>query len=141
MERAKPLMSRERAREVAARLNYRHGGLIVVVTQEASTGEVLMVAFMNKEALEKTLKTKKMHYYSTSREKLWVKGESSGNYQVVKEVYVDCDSDALLFKVEQKGGACHEGYYSCFFRKLENNKLSIVGKKVFEPEEVYRHGV
>ena len=115
--------------------------LAIAVVQDYKTKEVLMVAFMNKEALEKTLKTKKMHYYSTSREKLWVKGESSGNYQVVKEVYVDCDSDALLFKVEQKGGACHEGYYSCFFRKLENNKLSIVGKKVFEPEEVYRHGV
>jgi len=115
--------------------------LAIAVVQDYKTKEVLMVAFMNKEALEKTLKTKKMHYYSTSREKLWVKGESSGNYQVVKEVYVDCDSDALLFRVEQKGGACHEGYYSCFFRKLENNKLSIVGKKVFEPEEVYRHGV
>jgi len=115
--------------------------LAIAVVQDYKTKEVLMVAFMNKEALEKTLKTKKMHYYSTSRKKLWVKGESSGNYQVVKEVYVDCDSDALLFKVEQKGGACHEGYYSCFFRKLENNKLSIVGKKVFDPEEVYRHGV
>ncbi len=115
--------------------------LAIAVVQDYKTKEVLMVAFMNKEALEKTLKTKKMHYYSTSRKKLWVKGESSGNYQVVKEVYVDCDSDALLFRVEQKGGACHEGYYSCFFRKLENNKLSIVGKKVFEPEEVYRHGV
>ncbi len=115
--------------------------LAIAVVQDHKTKEVLMVAFMNKEALEKTLKTKKMHYYSTSRKKLWVKGESSGNYQVVKEVYVDCDSDALLFKVEQKGGACHEGYYSCFFRKLENNKLSIVGKKVFDPEEVYRHGV
>jgi len=115
--------------------------LAIAVVQDYKTKEVLMVAFMNKEALEKTLKTKKMHYYSTSRKKLWVKGESSGNYQVVKEVYVDCDSDTLLFKVEQKGGACHEGYYSCFFRKLENNKLSIVGRKVFEPEEVYRHGV
>lgn len=115
--------------------------LAIAVVQDYKTNEVLMVAFMNKEALEKTLKTKKMHYYSTSRKKLWVKGESSGNYQVVKEVYVDCDSDTLLFKVEQKGGACHEGYYSCFFRKLEDNKLSIVGKKVFEPEEVYRHGV
>ena len=115
--------------------------LAIAVVQDYKTNEVLMVAFMNKEALEKTLKTKKMHYYSTSRKKLWIKGESSGNYQVVKEVYVDCDSDTWLFKVEQKGGSCHEGYYSCFFRKLENNKLKVVGKKVFEPEEVYKHGV
>lgn len=127
--------------EVNFRFEIADEKLAIAVVQDYKTNEVLMVAFMNKEALEKTLKTKKMHYYSTSRKKLWVKGESSGNYQVVKEVYVDCDSDALLFKVEQKGGACHEGYYSCFFRKLEDNKLSIVGKKVFDPEEVYRHGV
>jgi phosphoribosyl-AMP cyclohydrolase len=112
-------------------------GLVVAIVQDEK-GEVLMVAYMNKEAIEKTLKTGKMHYYSRSRKKLWLKGEESGNFQFVKDIYIDCDGDALLFKVEQKGGACHEGYYSCFFRKFENNEFKIVGKKIFEPKEVYK---
>jgi phosphoribosyl-AMP cyclohydrolase len=112
-------------------------GFVVAVVQDEK-GEVLMVAYMNKEAIEKTLKTGKMHYYSRSRKKLWLKGEESGNFQFVKEIYIDCDGDALLFKVEQKGGACHEGYYTCFFRKFENNEFKIVGKKIFEPKEVYK---
>ncbi len=96
-----------------------------------------MVAYMNKEALEKTLKTKKAHYWSTSREKLWLKGESSGHVQIVHEVLVDCDEDAVVLKVEQKGGACHTGYYSCFYRKLDSDDLKTIGKKVFEPEKIY----
>jgi len=112
-------------------------GLIVSVVQDMD-GNVLMVAYMNREAIEKTLKTGKMHYYSRSRKKLWLKGEESGNFQFVKEIYIDCDGDVLLFKVEQKGGACHEGYYTCFFRKFENNEFKIVGKKSFEPKEVYK---
>jgi phosphoribosyl-AMP cyclohydrolase len=112
-------------------------GLIVSVVQDMD-GNVLMVAYMNREAIEKTLKTGKMHYYSRSRKKLWLKGEESGNFQFVKEIYIDCDGDVLLFKVEQKGGACHEGYYTCFFRKFENNEFKIVGKKIFEPKEVYK---
>ena len=112
-------------------------GLIVSVVQDMD-GNVLMVAWMNREAIEKTLKTGKMHYYSRSRKKLWLKGEESGNFQFVKEIYIDCDGDVLLFKVEQKGGACHEGYYTCFFRKFENNEFKIVGKKSFEPKEVYK---
>jgi phosphoribosyl-AMP cyclohydrolase len=112
-------------------------GLIVSVVQDMD-GNVLMVAWMNREAIEKTLKTGKMHYYSRSRKKLWLKGEESGNFQFVKEIYIDCDGDVLLFKVEQKGGACHEGYYTCFFRKFENNEFKIVGKKIFEPKEVYK---
>ena len=112
-------------------------GLIVSVVQDMN-GNVLMVAWMNKEAIEMTLKTGKMHYYSRSRKKLWLKGEESGNFQFVKEIYIDCDGDALLFKVEQKGGACHEGYYTCFFRKFEGNEFKIVDKKIFEPKEVYK---
>jgi phosphoribosyl-AMP cyclohydrolase len=97
-----------------------------------------MVAFMNREALQKTIDTKKAHYWSTSRQKIWLKGESSGNFQEVKEILVDCDEDAVLIKISQKGGACHEGYESCFFRELKDNKLEIVGNKVFEPDEVYK---
>jgi len=112
-------------------------GLVVAVVQDEK-GEILMVAYMNKEAIEKTLKTGKMHYYSRSRKRLWLKGEESGNFQFVKEIYIDCDADALLFKVEQKGGACHEGYYSCFFRKFENGEFKIFREKIFEPKEVYK---
>ncbi|MGB9677902.1 MAG: phosphoribosyl-AMP cyclohydrolase [Candidatus Ratteibacteria bacterium] len=112
-------------------------GLVVSVVQDLN-GEVLMVAWMNKEAIEMTLKTGKMHYYSRSRKKLWMKGEESGNFQFVKEIYIDCDGDTLLFKVEQKTGACHKGYYTCFFRKYENGDFKIVKEKVFEPEEVYK---
>ena len=93
-------------------------GLIPVVTQEAATGEVLMVAYANHDAVEKTLQTGLAHYYSRSRQKLWKKGEESGHTQSVKEVRVDCDADTLLYLVEQIGPACHTGEHSCFFRKL-----------------------
>ena len=112
-------------------------GLVVAVVEDTK-GNVLMVAYMNEEAIKKTLETGKMHYYSRSRKKLWLKGESSGNFQIVKEFYIDCDNDALLFKVEQKGGACHMGYYSCFFKKLEEGDFKIVKEKIFNPDEVYR---
>ena len=104
--------------------------LIAIATDEDKN--VLMTAFMDMEALKKTLETGFMHYYSTSRKKLWRKGEESGNVQKVKEIYRDCDGDALLFIIEQKGWACHEGYYSCFHYKvdLENNKIDVVGKKM-----------
>ena len=111
--------------------------LILIIAQDFKTNEVLMSAFANKEALEKTLETGKVHYFSTSRKKVWLKGETSGHVQNVKEIYVDCDMDALLVKVEQAGGACHMGYMSCFYRKVEDDKLKIIGNKVFEPEEVY----
>lgn len=122
-------------------LNFRHKvgdqELVIAVAQDYKTLEVLMVAFMNREALQKTIDTKKAHYWSTSRQKIWLKGESSGNFQEVKEILVDCDEDAVLIKISQEGGACHEGYESCFFRQLKDNKLEIVGNKVFEPDEVY----
>lgn len=111
--------------------------LAIAVVQDYRTQEVLMVAFMNREALAKTLATRKMTYYSTSRRKLWVKGETSGNFQVVKEVRLDCDGDALLFKVEQRGAACHEGYYSCFHRVLREGEWVTQGERMFDPEKVY----
>jgi phosphoribosyl-AMP cyclohydrolase len=125
-------------------LNFRHSvkgeKLIIAVAQDHETGEVLMVAYMNQEALQKTMETGRAHYWSTSREKIWLKGESSGHLQWVEEILTDCDQDAVLLQVKQKGGACHEGYYSCFFRKIcdENGqKLKIVKKRVFEPEKIY----
>ena len=122
--------------------NFRHKvgdqNLVIAIAQDSKTSEVLMVAYMNYEALKKTIETGKAHYWSTSRQKLWLKGESSGNFQNVEEILVDCDEDAVLIKVSQKGGACHEGYESCFFRKLVDNKLEVVGNRVFNPDEVYK---
>jgi len=110
-------------------------GLIPAIAQDYATGEVLMLAYMNDEALAKTRETGKAHYWSRSRKKLWLKGETSGNFQVVKEIRIDCDSDAILLLVEQKGGACHTGYRSCFYRTVDGE---VVGKKIFEPKDVYR---
>lgn len=125
-------------------LNYRHvvngEELVIAIAQDHESGEVLMVAYMNLEAFKKTIETGKAHYWSTSRKQLWLKGESSGHTQEVKEIFTDCDQDAVLMKVKQNGAACHEGYYSCFFREIsEDNefKLKIVKEKVFTPENVY----
>lgn len=114
-------------------------GIVPAVVQDYSTGEVLMLAFMNREAWEKTLKTGYAHYWSRSRKEIWKKGATSGNLQIIKEIRVDCDKDTVLLKVEQRGGAaCHEGYRSCFFRKLVNvDELIIDGLKVFNPDEIY----
>lgn len=110
-------------------------GLIPAIAQDYATGEVLMLAYMNDEALAKTRETGKAHYWSRSRKRLWLKGETSGNFQVVKEIRIDCDSDAILLLVEQKGGACHTGYRSCFYRTVDGE---VVGQKIFEPKDVYR---
>ena len=135
--------------ELNFRLNMGGEDLVIGVAQDYQTNEVLMVAFMNKEAVEQTLKTKKAHYYSTSRQKQWLKGESSGNVQEVKEMYIDCDADAIIMKVDQIGAACHEGYRSCFFRQLniENENIDldniseedikIISKRLFDPKEMY----
>ncbi|OQW99381.1 MAG: phosphoribosyl-AMP cyclohydrolase [Desulfobacteraceae bacterium A6] len=113
-------------------------GLVPAIVQDYETGEVLMLAFMNQDAWEATLSTGKATYFSRSRKKLWVKGETSGNLQIVKEILVDCDEDTVLLKVEQRGGAaCHTGYRSCFFRKIENGTFTNVGKLIFDPQEVY----
>lgn len=115
------------------------GGLLPAIVQDYNTGEVLMLAYMSPAAWENTLKTKKATYYSRSRDKLWVKGESSGHIQKVKEVRFDCDSDTILLKVEQLGdAACHKGYKSCFYRKVENDKAVIAEQRIFDPEEVYK---
>ena len=131
------------------RLNMGGEDLVIGIAQDWQTNEVLMVAFMNKEAVEQTLKTKKAHYYSTSRQKQWLKGESSGNVQTVKEMYIDCDADAIIMKVEQIGAACHEGYRSCFFRQLDIDKenididnlteedIEIISERLFDPKEMY----
>jgi phosphoribosyl-AMP cyclohydrolase len=105
-------------------------GLVPAIAQDASTNRVLMVAYMNRETLEETLSTGKMVYFSRSRKKRWLKGETSGHFQAVREVYVDCDGDSLLFKVGQTGAACHEGYFSCFFRKRNGDAWEINEKKV-----------
>ena len=134
--------------ELNFRLEKNGENLVIAVAQDWQTNEVLMVAFMNRQAVEETLKTKKAHYYSTSRGKQWLKGESSGNIQTVKEIYVDCDADAIILKVEQKGAACHEGYRSCFFRQLDidreidldnitDKEIKVISERLFDPKEMY----
>jgi phosphoribosyl-AMP cyclohydrolase len=116
----------------------RPDGLITAVAQDAATGEVLMVAHMNRPAFEETLSTGRAVYFSRSRGRLWRKGEESGNVQMVHAVYVDCDGDVVLLKVEQVGGgACHEGYRSCFFRQVTPEGLKIVSDRQFDPNQVY----
>jgi phosphoribosyl-AMP cyclohydrolase len=113
-------------------------GLIPAIVQDYQNGEILMLAYMNRESLQKTLSSGKTHFWSRSRQKFWMKGESSGHIQEVKEVFVDCDMDTLLFKVNQKVAACHTGYRSCFYRKLEGAELTVAGEKVFEEGDVYK---
>jgi phosphoribosyl-AMP cyclohydrolase len=137
--------------ELGSRLQPKFGsdGLIPCITQDAHSGEVLMFAFMNAESLSHTLQTKKATYWSRSRQKLWVKGEESGNVQIVREVRTDCDQDVLLIKVEQSGPAnasCHNGYKSCFYRKLADLEaaestgfpLSFTAQPLFDPAKVYK---
>ena len=115
--------------------------LIPVIAQDIASGDVLMLAYMNEEAYHETLKTGRVCYYSRSRQKLWRKGEQSGNVQELKELYYDCDADTLLVKVNQIGGAaCHEGYKSCFFRKINpaDESTEVIGERVFDPKAVYK---
>ncbi len=121
-------------------LDFKKGkGLIPAIVQDCYSGRVLMLAYINKASMEKTLQTGEAHYWSRSRQEIWHKGGTSGHVQKIKEIFVDCDDDTVLFKVEQVGGAaCHTGYESCFHRKLERSgELSVVGEKVFDPEKVY----
>ena len=114
------------------------GGLIPAIVQDWKTGEVLMIAYMSAESWAKTQETGKACFWSRSRKKLWLKGETSGHLQIVKEAYLDCDNDALLLKVEQlSGAACHTGYRSCFYRRIVEGRVETVGEKVFDPKEVY----
>ena len=117
--------------------------LIPVIAQDDETGDVLMLAYMNREAYDETLRTGRVCYWSRSRGKLWRKGEESGNVQEMQSVYLDCDADTLLVKVRQIGGAaCHEGYRSCFFRKIDpqTGAVETIGERVFDPAEVYKKG-
>ena len=122
--------------------------VITAVAQDAETNEILMLANMNREALIKTIETGKAHYWSTSRNQLWLKGESSGHFQKVHEILVDCDMDAIILKISQTGAACHEGYKSCFFRKLNTENriniddmseddVEIILERLVNPEDVY----
>ena len=117
----------------------KQGGMVPAIAQDHETGEVLMIAYMNRESFAETLRTGRACYFSRSRNRLWRKGEQSGNVQEVRGVYVDCDGDALLLKVRQVGGAaCHEGYRSCFFRRVaEDGRPHSVAERVFDPEQVY----
>lgn len=116
----------------------RGGGLLPAIAQDADTGEVLMLAWMNPESYAETLATGRAVYFSRSRNKLWRKGEESGNVQQVEAVFIDCDADTILLKVRQIGGAaCHEGYKSCFFRRVTPQGVEVVGQRVFDPEKVY----
>lgn len=122
------------------RIKFNRHGLVPVIIQETKTGEVLMLAYMNRRALRKTLASAKTYFWSRSRKRLWLKGESSGHTQSVRQIFLDCDGDTLLIKVTQKGAACHTGYYSCFYRQLdvESGSFKVVAKKTFDPKKVYR---
>jgi phosphoribosyl-AMP cyclohydrolase len=117
----------------------KNDGLVTAIAQDHSTGEILMVAFMNEEAFRMTVTSGAVVYWSRSRKKLWRKGEESGNVQKLKALYIDCDGDAVLMQVEQVGGAaCHTGRRNCFFRKVDGDRYLDVGVKVFDPDEVYK---
>ena len=113
-------------------------GLMPAIVQEYATGEILMLAYINRLSWQKTLETGKAHFWSGSRNTLWLKGESSGHVQCIREILVDCDADTVVFQVEQLGGAaCHTGHKSCFFRRVRDGELQVEGEKIFDPEKVY----
>lgn len=118
-------------------LKYDSNGLIPAIIQEQSTGRVLMMAWMNKGSLQKTIETGKTWFWSRSRRKFWMKGETSGHVQTVKDVAFDCDADCVLIQVEQAGVACHEGYKSCFFRSIRGEETKITEQRLVDPEKVY----
>ena len=122
-------------------LNFAKGnGLLPAIVQDHDSGKILMLAYINKSSWEKTLETGEAHYWSRSRQELWHKGGTSGHVQKIKEIYMDCDQDTVLFKVEQVGGAaCHTGYESCFYQKVDTNgDVTVVGEKIFDPRKVYK---
>lgn len=123
--------------------NFRHEingkKLATAIAQDYETNEILMLAFIDDEAYTKSVQTGNAHYYSTSRNKIWFKGEESGHVQKIREILFDCDMDAVIFKIEQTGGACHTGHYSCFYRKVseDHEKLEDIGRLTFDPDEIY----
>ena len=119
-------------------LKYNSQGLIPAIVQDADSGEVLMMAYMNKQSLADSIRTGKTHFWSRSRRKYWMKGETSGHTQEIQEIRVDCDVDTILIKAKQKGAACHNGYRSCFYRVLQpDGEWKTVGERLFDPEKVY----
>ena len=130
-------MDEKKIEEILNEVKFDEKGLVVAIAQDYENDQILIQAYMNREALVKTLQTGYAHYYSRSREKLWLKGEESGHLQKVKELYLDCDGDAVLIKVEQKGPACHTGRRSCFYRKIDEEELKTVLSVLESPEESY----
>lgn len=129
----------EQAKTDLSGIKYDADGLVPVIAQDHKDGTILMMAYMNKESLDLTLQSGKAVYWSRSRKKLWRKGEESGNVQMVKALYKDCDGDTLLIKIEQIGGAaCHTGHRSCFFSERDGAEWKVISKPVFNPEEVYK---
>lgn len=122
-------------------LKYNSDGLIPAIVQDATTKRVLMMAWMNETSLQQTLASGQMHYWSRSRQKYWLKGETSGHTQTVRHWYVDCDADTLLFEVEQVGGACHTGFQSCFFQEMDRagEPVTIVEQRMFDPSATYQN--
>ena len=127
----------KRIKRILEVIKFDSRGLVPAIVQNNDTGEVLMLAYMNEEAVRKTLETGKVHFWSRSRRKLWLKGETSGNFIYLKELWIDCDGDTLLVKGSPVLGVCHTGYYSCFYRKWEEDGWKIEGEKLFEPGDVY----
>ncbi len=124
--------------ELLEQVKFGTDGLVAALAQDHETGEILMLAWMNRDTLQRTLEENVMTYWSRSRQEVWVKGQSSGHIQEVMEIRIDCDGDALLFKVRQHGGAaCHAGYKSCFHRRYEHARLITDSERVFDPDEVY----
>ena len=116
----------------------KQNGLVPAIAQDAQTGEVLMLAWMNEDAFRETVETGRACYYSRSRKRLWRKGEESGNVQDVESIHIDCDADTVRLKVRQRGGAaCHEGFKSCFFRRLDGDQVIVIGERLFDPAVVY----
>ena len=136
---ARPRLFSPHPQRIMIELDFQKSELLPAIAQDHQTGEVLMLAFINRLAWEKTLETGKAHYWSRSRQKLWLKGESSGHVQMIKEILVDCDQDAVIYKVEQLGGAaCHTGRRSCFYRRVAGDALApVYENKIFEPDQVY----
>lgn len=131
-------MNFENLKKTISEMKFSADGLIPAVCVDVDTKEVLMVAYMNDASIEDTIRTGKTHFWSRSRQKYWMKGESSGHTQEVVTVYTDCDKDTLVIEVKQNGAACHEGYKSCFFRKLnEDGQWDVQGERLFDPEKVY----
>jgi len=124
--------------DILDKIKYDANGLVTAVMQDYENNEVLMVAYMNSESLKTTLETGKAHFWSRSRQKFWMKGESSGHTQEIKEIFIDCDGDCILFKIKQNVAACHKGYRSCFYRKWDGEKLVKTGERLFNEDDVYK---